>query len=66
MPSMGSHRVRHDWSDLAAAALFINSYFKTYLKINRNFTLKNTKKAESINENQMVSFPSTDLSQDTH
>ena len=23
LPSMGSHRVRHDWSDLAAAAAFI-------------------------------------------
>ena len=23
LPSMGSHRVRHDWSDLAAAATFI-------------------------------------------
>ena len=24
LPSMGSHRVRHDWSDLAAAAAFWN------------------------------------------
>ena len=23
LPSMGSHRVRHDWSDLAAAAAYI-------------------------------------------
>ena len=31
LPSMGSHRVRHDWSDLAAAAaaacFFIKNYF---------------------------------------
>ena len=25
LPSMGSHRVRHDWSDLAAAAASLNS-----------------------------------------
>ena len=25
LPSMGSHRVRHDWSDLAAAALLAHS-----------------------------------------
>ena len=25
--SMGSHRVRHDWSDLAAAAIFCHVYF---------------------------------------
>ena len=24
--SMGSHRVRHNWSDLAAAAIFLNSF----------------------------------------
>ena len=24
LPSMGSHRVRHDWSDLAAAAGYLN------------------------------------------
>ena len=27
LPSMGSHSVRHDWSDLLAAALFNSSYF---------------------------------------
>ena len=26
LPSMGSHRVRHDWSDLAAAAAAATSY----------------------------------------
>ena len=26
LPSMGSHRVRHDWSDLAAAALCVYMY----------------------------------------
>ena len=24
LPSMGSHRVRHDWSNLAAAAAYIH------------------------------------------
>ena len=28
LPSMGSHRVRHDWSDLAAAAAAANVYMK--------------------------------------
>ena len=27
LPSMGSHRVGHDWSDLAAAAAAVESYF---------------------------------------
>ena len=27
LPSMGSHRVRHDWSNLAAAAAVLNHYF---------------------------------------
>ena len=26
LPSMGSHRVRHDWSDLAAAAVLMHSH----------------------------------------
>ena len=30
LPSMGSHRVRHDWSDLAAAAVHINNQEKYY------------------------------------
>ena len=29
LPSMGSHRVRHDWSDLAAAAAYANIYNAT-------------------------------------
>ena len=32
LPSMGSHRVRHDWSDLAAAAV-LNSFSSYSLKI---------------------------------
>ena len=33
LPSMGSHRVGHDWSDLAAAAIILEEwkYSKTYL-----------------------------------
>ena len=34
LPSMGSLRVRHDWSDLAAAIHYLTkSFFKTYLKL---------------------------------
>ena len=33
LPSMGSHRVRHDWSDLAAAATILNGRNYTYVKI---------------------------------
>ena len=29
--SMGSHRVGHDWSNLAAAAVWINIHFRVYL-----------------------------------
>ena len=39
LPSMGSHRVRHDWSDLAAVAAWSRHYRK-HLKI---FTLYNRK-----------------------
>ena len=34
LPSVGSHRVRHDWSDLAAAVLYMNFEFIVYF----NFT----------------------------
>ena len=30
LPSMGSHRVGHDWSDLAAAVIKINLNVKSY------------------------------------
>ena len=30
LPSMGLHRVRHDWSDLAAAAAFMRCVFSKY------------------------------------
>ena len=35
LPSMGSHRVGHEWSDLAAAAIhyLTKSFFKMYLKL---------------------------------
>ena len=36
LPSMGSHRVGHDWSDLAAAAAiykWISMYLSNYLKV---------------------------------
>ena len=40
LPSMGSHGVGHDWSDLAAAAIWtrswISSYPKQILKVNTN------------------------------
>ena len=31
LPSMGSHRVRHNWSDLAAAAALVSFIYGTYL-----------------------------------
>ena len=33
LPSMGSHRVGHDWSDLAAAAAAPDHYLTLYTKI---------------------------------
>ena len=40
LPSMGSHRVRHDWSDLAAAAATeINWGWKWYSKNTKFFIL---------------------------
>ena len=35
LPSMGSHRVGHDWSDLAAAAVFY--YRLTYVSLRLYF-----------------------------
>ena len=33
LPSMGLHRVRHDWSDLAAAAAVYYIFLKVVMKI---------------------------------
>ena len=46
LPSMGSHRVRHDWSDLAAAAV-LNPAFKNLIvshwrRVINSFTLHST------------------------
>ena len=38
LPSMGSHRVGHDWSDLAAAAGYIHS---SLTKFKKNIPIKN-------------------------
>ena len=32
LPSMGSHRVGHDWSDLAAAAVYASHYIELKYK----------------------------------
>ena len=38
LPSMGSHRVRHDWSNLAAAAAAVLSkYYRKHREINSNW-----------------------------
>ena len=39
LPSIGSHRVGHDWSDLAAAAAIAaaNTFFSTFAKRDKNF-----------------------------
>ena len=39
LPSMGSHRVRHDWSDLAAAAAASSMYVGIHLTVFWNFLL---------------------------
>ena len=39
LPSMGSHRVGHDWSDLAAAAFFMVQLSHPYLTIGKNHSL---------------------------
>ena len=40
LPSMGSHRVRHDWSDLAAAAA-VQNYHMTQQSNYWTYTLRN-------------------------
>ena len=45
LPSMGSHRVRHDWSDLAAAAAAAAAYTK---KCTHVYTHINTRGALEI------------------
>ena len=37
LPSMGSHRVGHDWSDLAAAAVGSEMYFHNFCDSYRSF-----------------------------
>ena len=43
LPSLGSHRVRHDWSDIAAAASFKKSFLKVDLKRNNREMLPQVK-----------------------
>ena len=40
LPSMGSHRVRHDWSDLAAAAAADTINRNCFKLMHRNFSMK--------------------------
>ena len=44
LPSVGSHRVRHDWSDLAAAAAAKTAWIQWKLECNILKTQRNTKK----------------------
>ena len=49
LPSMGSHRVRHDWSDLAAAAAYAYIREEKKSQINNlSFHLKNLGKKEQV------------------
>ena len=48
LPSMGSHRVRHDWSDLAAAAYAYIREEKMSQINNLSFHLKNLGKKEQV------------------
>ena len=47
LPSMGSHRVGHDWSDLVAAAAAATLYEKIANSIDYNHTIKEKKKKNS-------------------
>ena len=51
LPSLGSHRVRHDWSDLAAAALLLIFYsvdtVKSYLYLLKPWNIANHRFAQS-------------------
>ena len=67
LPSMGSHRVRHDWSDLAAAAaLFECVEFASMLIIGQDdwniFSYRNISSEEPLHKNlQILSlFPSSE------
>ena len=42
LPSMGSHRVRHNWNDLAAAAATGSRNWKMYIKPNGLIKMKTT------------------------
>ena len=44
LPSMGSHRVRHDWSDLAAAAAYMNglAIFPTFFNFSLNLAIRSS------------------------
>ena len=48
LPSMGSHRVRHDWSDLAVAAAWYNQHKHintgSVMALNYPFSRENTTK----------------------
>ena len=50
LPSMGSHRVGHDWSDLAAAAFLKNKRLKKIKRSHKTGAIKNIKKLEKTSE----------------
>ena len=51
LPSMGSHRVGHDWSDLAAAMLYINRFTTAKVK-----DLQNKKYGISFLKKKITNF----------
>ena len=61
LPSMGSHRVGHDWSDLAAAAVAAsNSYsYVFYAHHFPLYLLPSTSSASFQNSDPLVLYPST-------
>ena len=63
LPSMGSHRVGHDWSDLAAAAAFFD-WWQYFIPDNRTITVKpQLLKSISVNFNgkMIIYFISTQI-----
>ena len=49
LPSMGSHRVRHDWSDLAVAAyLYGLVIFPVFFSLSLNFAMSSWSEPQSL------------------
>ena len=54
LPTMGSHRVGHDWSDLAAAAVSNNMVYKTEIQAWGNIRSKKNNQQHWRKRNQII------------